>query len=57
VSAFESDVTAMRAYMRAAVAIARPVQPDGTSATVPFELADWTAAVAGRAPAELESDN
>jgi hypothetical protein len=42
VSAFEQDVTAMRAYMRVAVAIARPVQPGG-GATVPFELADWTA--------------
>jgi hypothetical protein len=28
--------------MRVAVAIARPVQPGG-GATVPFELADWTA--------------
>jgi hypothetical protein len=43
VSAFESDVTAMRAFMRVAVAIAQPVQPDGTGATMPFEFADWTA--------------
>jgi Phage capsid family len=42
VSAFESDVTAMRAYMRVAVAIAQPVQPDGSGATIPFEFADWT---------------
>jgi hypothetical protein len=42
VSAFEQDVTAMRAYMRVAVAIAKPVQPDGSGATVPFEFADWT---------------
>jgi Phage capsid family len=42
VSAFEEDVTAMRAYMRVAVAIAQPVQPDGSGATVPFEFADWT---------------
>jgi hypothetical protein len=42
VSAFESDVTAMRAYMRVAVAIAQPVQPDGTGTVMPFEFADWT---------------
>jgi Phage capsid family len=42
VSAFESDVTAMRAYMRVAVAIAQPVQPDGTGVVDPFEFADWT---------------
>jgi hypothetical protein len=46
ISAFESDVTAMRAYMRVAVAIAQPVQPDGSGATVPFEFADWTAGAA-----------
>jgi hypothetical protein len=46
VSAFESDVTAMRAYMRVAVAIAQPMQPDGSGATVPFELADWTTGAA-----------
>jgi hypothetical protein len=46
VSAFEQHVTAMRAYMRVAVAIARPLQPDGSGATVPFELADWTAGAA-----------
>jgi Phage capsid family len=42
VSAFEQDVTAMRAYMRVAVAIAQPVQPDGTGVVDPFEFADWT---------------
>jgi hypothetical protein len=43
ISAFESDVTAMRAYMRVAVAIALPVQPDGSGTVMPFEFADWTA--------------
>jgi hypothetical protein len=42
ISAFESDVTAMRAYLRVAVAIAQPVQPDGSGPVVPFEFADWT---------------
>jgi HK97 family phage major capsid protein len=46
VSAFEQDVTAMRAYMRVAVAIAQPVQPDGSGVVVPFSFADWSATAA-----------
>jgi hypothetical protein len=56
VSAFEQDVTAMRAYMRVAVAIAQPVQPDGSGVVVPFEFADWSAtALAAEAPKRASS--
>jgi hypothetical protein len=43
VSALESDLPAMRAYMRVCIGIAHPVQPDGSGIVAPFELADWTA--------------
>ena len=43
VSAFEQDVTAARIFMRVAIAVAQPVQPDGSGTVVPFEFADWTA--------------
>ena len=42
VSAFEQDVTAARIFMRVAIAVAQPVQPDGSGTVVPFEFADWT---------------
>jgi len=42
VSAFEQDVTCMRAYLRVAVAIATPVQPDGSGAVAPFAFASWS---------------
>ena len=45
ISAFEADVTAMRAYMRVAVAIAQRVQPDGSGLVAPFEFAEWGATV------------
>ena len=43
-SAFESDVTALRMYVRIGIAIAQPVQPDGSGVVAPSEFADWTAA-------------
>jgi hypothetical protein len=43
ISAFESDVTAARCFMRVAVAIAQPVQPDGSGVVTPFAFGDWTA--------------
>jgi Phage capsid family len=51
ISAFEADVTAMRAFLRVAVAIAQPVQPDGSGTVSPFSFADWSAVTAAGAEA------
>jgi hypothetical protein len=41
-NAFEQDLTLVRAHSRFAVAVGKPVQPDGSGAVVPFATADWT---------------
>jgi hypothetical protein len=48
VNAFQDDVTLLRAFMRVGIAIGKPIQPDGSGATVPFEFTDWTSGAAAR---------
>jgi hypothetical protein len=52
ISAFESDVTALRAYMRVACVVGKPVQPDGSGATAPFQPVDFGTVLAAAAAAK-----
>jgi Phage capsid family len=47
VSAFESDVTLVRAHARFACAIGKPISPDGSGPITPFATAKWTGASNG----------
>jgi hypothetical protein len=48
-SAFQDDVTLLRAFMRIGCVIGRPVAPDGSGPVDPFAFASWTAATPGAA--------
>jgi HK97 family phage major capsid protein len=50
VTAFQDDMTLMRAWVRIGVAIGRPIQPDGVGLVEPFKLVEFTGVPAG-APA------
>jgi hypothetical protein len=55
VTAFQDDVTLMRCFVRVAIAVAQPVQPDGSGVVVPFKFADWTSGTAAAAEAGTSS--
>jgi hypothetical protein len=49
ISAFESDVSVIRVYMRVACVLGKPVQADGSGTVTPFQPADYGTVLAAAA--------